>query len=243
MIDGVTSRALDRLDARMEDLSNQYEPGYIPTLDDDNKTSGPRAVASLDELHTTAPQDTFYVCVDAQGRRFYTRDGAFDLQESALRTKDGSSVLGFLPDAPAGSSPQALGVDPIDAVLGRASDAKIDADGTFEYSRKTIDPRTGAAKSERVVVGRLALARFPDGTRITAADGVHATAPAGVEAMLGVPKSDSFRGLVVHSDDRGGIDIQAGLSHLRESFLAFNVMQSAQNAHGHTDQVAMDLIK
>ncbi len=243
MIDGVTAQTLEQLDVRTEDVRHQFDPGYIPVLDEDRKTTGTRAVNSLDALHTTAPQDAFYAGVDAHGRRFYTRDGAFDLQSFHLRTADGSSVLGYPANAKPGSEPQPLDIDRNDYVLGNVHDAKIGEDGTFEYTRKTADPKTGAETSERVVVGRLALARFPAGTRIEAADGVHVTARAGEEPTLGMPSTEGFGTLLAHSDDRGGIDIQQGLSHLRDAFVAYTAIQSAKNAHGHTDKIAMDLIK
>ena len=243
MIDATTARALERIEARVDDVGHQFDPGYIPVLVDDRRTSSPRSTPSLDPLHATAPQDAYYVTADALGRRAYSRDGAFRLCDGALQAPDGSAVLGYLAGATAADAPQALRVDPVDAALGRASDARIEADGTLAYSRKTIDPKSKAAHTERVVVGRVALARFPAGTRVDAADGVHVTAPAGVAPILGTPKSDAFASLVTHSDDRGGIDIERGLSRLRDAFLSFSALQSAHNAHGRTDKVAMDLIK
>ena len=242
MIDGVTAQALEQLDVRTEDVRHQFDPGYVPVLDED-RDPGTRAVNSLDALHTTAPKGAFYAGIDAHGRRFYTRDGAFNLQSYHLRMADGSAVLGYPANAEPGSAPQPLDIDQTDFVMNRVSDAKIGGDGTFEYTRKTVDPKTGAAKAERVVVGRLALARFPAGTRVEASEGNHVTAEASAEPTLGMPSTGDFAELLVHSDDRGGIDIQQGLAHLRDAFVAYSAIQSAKSAHGHTDKVVMDLIK
>lgn len=243
MIDGLTSRALDEIDARVNDMSNQFKPGYVPALDEDRSVGTVHAVRSLDPLHSAAPDGAYYVGLDAQGRRFYSRDGAFSLVDGQLRMRDGSAVLGYTTNASGDERFGTLSVDPVDFALGRAKGASIEEGGSLAYSRTVVDPKTNKPKSEWVVVGRLALARFPSGTQVDAADGVHVTAPAGTEPALGKPNDGSFGTLVTKMDDRGGIDMMRGLTHLRDAFLAFSAMQSAESAHGKTEKIAMDLIK
>jgi flagellar basal body rod protein FlgG len=243
MIDGLSARALDEIDARVNDLSNQFKPGYVPVLDEDRSVRSVHAVRSLDPLHAAAPEGAYYLGLDAQGRRFYSRDGAFALVDGHLRMPDGSDVIGYTSNSAGEERLSLLAVDPVDAALGRAQDPGVEADGSLVYSRSVVDPKTGKPKAERVVVGRVALARFPSGTQVDAADGVHVTAPAGVEPSLGKPNADGFGSLVTKMGDRGGIDMMRGLTHLRDAFLAYGAMQSAKNAHGKTDKIAMDLIK
>ena len=240
MIDAASAQALDDIAARVKDLSNEFRPGYVAAFDDDRLTGAVAATKSLDPLHSVAPADTYYVANDAQGRRFYTRDGAFRFVNGELRTADGSAVLGY----PAGATQlQAMRADPVDAALGRITDGHVETDGTLAYTRTAIDPQTGAAKHERIVVGRIVLARFPSGMQLDAADGVHITAPANVEPQIGTAGNAGFGTLIAQSDDRGGVDMKRGLMHLRDAYLAFSAMQSAHNARGKTDKVVMDLVK
>jgi flagellar basal body rod protein FlgG len=243
MIDGLSARALDEIDSRVNDLSNQFKPGYVPVLDEDRSVGSVNAVRSLDPLHAAAPEGAYYVGLDAQGRRFYSRDGAFALVDGKLTMRDGSEVVGYTANAAGEERLSTLRIDPVDSALGRVQGAGVEADGSLVYARSVVDPKTGKPKGERVVVGRVALARFPAGTQIDAADGVHVTAPTGVEPALGTPSADGFGTLVTKMDDRGGVDMMRGLTHLRDAFLAYSALQSAQGAHGKTDKIAMDLIK
>ncbi len=240
MIDGASAQALDDIAARVKDLSNQFRPGYVPVLDDDRMDGGVHAIKSLDALHAVAPESTYFAASDAQGRRFYSRDGAFQLVGGALQTREGAAVLGYGPGA---TTLQPLRSDRVDGTLGRIADAKIEADGTVAYMRKAVDPQTGKPKTERVVIGRIALAQFPSGVHVDAADGVHVTAPAGTEPRIAAAGSGGFGSLIPQSDDRGGIDMKRGLTHLRDAYVAFSALQSAHNAKGKTDKVVMDMVK
>jgi hypothetical protein len=240
MMDATSARLFAEIEARSADLTNQFVPGFMPADDSDRQTSV-RATQSLDPMSTVAPADAYYVGQDAQGRRFYSRESALRLEEGVLRTRDGSAILGFA-DGPSGD-PVVLAADPVDVALGRVSDPHVDANGNVAYTRNTIDPKTAEVKPEQIVVGRIALARFPAGTRIDAADGVHITAPAGVEPRVGRPGEGEFAKLLPQSTDLGQIDMTKGLMHLRDAYLAFSALQSAKHARGNTDKVAMDLIK
>ncbi len=227
--------------SRVRDLSHVFSPGFVPVNDDDRRRAGAvAATASLDPLHVVAPDQTYFVSIDAQGRRCYSRDGAFTLQNGELRTRDGAAVVGY----PAGDGDMGpLQTDRVDAALGRVSDARLDANGYLSYVRTPVDPRTGSAKPERVTVGRVVLARFPSGVQLDAADGVHVTAPAGVEPHLAAAGTDGLGNVIPQSDDLGGVDMKRGLMHLRDAYLAFNALQSAKSVSGKNDKLVMDLVK
>ncbi len=241
MIDSTTSSALDAIERSVSDMTGQYRAGYVPKLDEDRLQGSARTAPSLDPMHAVPPTDTYFVGVDALGRRSYSRDGALSIVDGKVTLPGGSIAMGY----PQGSEgePAPLALPSTDGTLNRAVGAHVEADGTIAYDRGVIDPKTQAKKTERVVVGRLALATFPPGTRIAAADGVHATVPAGVESRLGRPGQDGFGKIVPRADDRGGVDLQRGISHLREAYLAFSVLQSAHGARGKTDKTVMSLLK
>ena len=240
-MDATSAQLFAQAEARAADLSNQFVPGFIPA-DDSDRASSIRATRSLDPMSTVAPADAYYVAQDAQGRRFYSRESALRLEDGVLRTRDGSVILGFS-DGQTGGAPNTLVADPVDVALGRISDPHVDANGNVAYTRNTIDPKTAEVRPEQIVVGRIALARFPAGTQIDAADGVHITAPGGVEPRIGRPGEGEFAKLIPQSTDLGQIDMAKGLLHLRDAYLAFSALQSAKHARGHTDKIAMDLVK
>jgi flagellar basal body rod protein FlgG len=243
MIDGLAAKAYDEIEARVEDLKNEFRSGYQPKHGDSALSGSTNHVSSLDPMNAVAPDKSYYVCVDAQGRRFYTRDSNLKFESGELRTSDGHAVLGFSYADEYDTAPKPLVADKVDVTMRRIGNAHVDADGSVAYTRTVVDPRTGEQKTETVTVGRIALARFPAGTRLDSADGLHGTAPSGVDPTYGRPGEGEFALLAPKSRDLGGVDMVAGLSHLREAYLAFNAIQSAHGARGKTDKTAMDLIK
>jgi hypothetical protein len=177
------SAALDRVAERAADVQRAFTPGALPEHDD-VATAGSSSDFTLDPLCVRVPDDAYLVTRDAQGRTAYTRDGAFALRDGHLTETGGGPILGL---RAGGSTPAELSVDPVDAALGRVNDPRIEPDGSFVYTRNIVDPRTGAGATQRVTVGRIALARFPAGTRLETSDGIHGFAPPGVAARDGVP--------------------------------------------------------
>ncbi|HEY1883836.1 MAG TPA: hypothetical protein VGG51_12435 [Candidatus Cybelea sp.] len=173
------SAALDRITERAADVRRAFVPGSVPQHDD---VATPAAISdfTLDPLSVCAAGGLYFVARDARGETGFTSDGSFALHNGRLEDRDGRAICGL-----DGSSRLVeLRVDPIDEALGRAANARVEADGSLAYDRTSIDPRSGIRESRRIVAGRLALARFPAGTRLSESDGLH-IAPPGVDAQLG----------------------------------------------------------
>ncbi len=242
MISRATSDALERVAQRAQDALAAFTPGAVPQR---GVTLGPapRAQFSLDPLSVAAPPDAFFVTAGRDGSPRYTRDGTFSLRGDALVASDGSPVLGYTGPSGPGSLPAPLHIDPSDAALARHADLHLDATGALTYTRPTIDPRTGARTNERIVAGRIALARFPAGTAPTRIDGTHVTAPPGILPHLGTPGDATFAGLRTNARDGGGIDIDTALDRLADAYTAFSAMRAAFAARGSTDRTATELVK
>lgn len=239
MIDRSTSAGLEKIASRERDAAHAYKPGFVPESSDVARPSRP--VAVQDPLSVAAPQSAYFLGIDAGGKVAFSREGAFEITKGELRGSDGRPVLGFALDDRSALAP--LRIDPYDAALGRVSDARVDADGTFGYTRTSIDPRTGARRSERVVVGRVAIARFPAGTQPARVDAAHVVPPAGVKAQIGVPGDGSFPALAPHSRDLGSVDIIASLEKMKEAYDAFEAQRAAYHARGDVEKTTMDLVK
>ncbi len=241
MIDRATSDALGRIAARASDALGSYDAGFEPALSDAT-TRATRWTPSLDPLSVAAPSGDYFVSRDATGAVRYSRDGGFVFANGELRTRDGAAVLGV----PAGSTSATLAplrIDGVDAVLGRVAAARIDADGTVTAERASIDPRTGERRVERVVLGRIALARFPAGSAPERIDATHVRAPGGVAPALGYPGTGDRGALRVGARDLGRLDTVASLERLSEAYQEFEALSAAGGARGKLGRVAMDLLK
>jgi flagellar basal body rod protein FlgG len=238
MIDSATARALAEIAERARDLLRSGTPGFEPERDD---VRGPsRIVPDSDSLSVAAPPGAWFVTAESDGRRSYTRDGSFALRDGKLVTRGGGPVYGFSGESSA-SAP--LAIDPVDASLGRARDARIEPGGTLAYTRTAIDPRTGAARPERVVAGTLALARFPAGSASVRRDADLLRAPAGTEPHLGRPGDGNFGGVATNSRDRGRFDFDLGLVRLQEAYTALAAARAVTSARGTFTRTAFDLVK
>ncbi len=237
-LNAAMSAALDRIAERAADVRRAFTPGAVPEHDDVLTTSA-ASDFTLDPLAVSAPDHAYFITVDDAGKSAYTRDGSFSLRGGALVDGGGRFVCGV---RVMGEAPAQLRVDPVDESLGRVRDAHVDRDGTFAYRRETIDPRTAARESQRVVVGRLALARFPAGTRLLG-DGDEMQAPPGVTPEIGVPGDERFAPLATMQRDRSRIDIDESLIRLKDAYLRFDALQAAEAAKGHLGKTAMDLVK
>jgi hypothetical protein len=239
MIDSAVSAGLERIAARERDVRGAYEPGFTPEASD--AARAPRIARSDDPLSVTAPDGAYFAISDADGRLRLTRDGAFTIHDGVLADRDGRAALGFAVGDRSRVLP--MRVDPIDVALGRASNAHVDADGTFAYTRTSVDPRSGERRSERVVVGRVALARFPAGTQPVRLDGAAVAAPAGVAPQFGVPADGMFAPLHAHSRDLGRMDVIVGIEKMREAYEQFEALRAANHTRGSFEKTTMDLLK
>ena len=233
--------AYERVLSRAQDLRDAFRAGAVP-LNDDVRT-GPRIVPSSDPLSAVPPPGAWFVTRGADGVRAYERDGALALDDGVLRTRGGAEVLGYPGGAARGAVPVPLRIPEIDRALGRAADARVESDGTVAYARAAIDPRTGARGAERVVLGRLALARFPAGTQPARLDTTRVAAPHGVVPHLGTPGDGTFPALATGSRDAGAIDIAAGVARLDEAYRAFEALGAAVKSRASMQKTVVDLVK
>jgi len=233
--------AYDRIAARAQDVREVFRSGAIPLNDD---VRAPAAAApSPDPLSVVPPPGAWIVTRAADGTRAYERDGAFSLADGVMRTRDGAEVLGYPRGDARGTVPAPLRVPAVDAALGRASDARIEPDGSVAYSRATIDPRTGVRRDERVTLGRIALARFPAGTHPQRLDAARVAAPPGVAPHLGTPGDGTFAPLATFSRDPGAIDLAASVAKLDEAYRAFEAIGAAVRSQSSLTKTAVDLVK
>jgi flagellar basal body rod protein FlgG len=233
--------AYERVLSRAHDLRDAFRAGAVP-LNDDVRTA-PYVTASSDPLSVVPPPGAWFVTRGADGVRAYERDGALSLEGGVLRTGTGAEVLGYPGGEARGAIAIPLRVPATDRALGRAADARVENDGTVAYTRAAIDPRTGARSAERIVLGRVALARFPAGTQPARLDGTRVAAPHGVAPHLGTPADGTFPALATSSRDAGAIDVAAGVARLDEAYRAFEALGAAVKSRSHIDKTAVDLVK
>ncbi|HTD34667.1 MAG TPA: hypothetical protein VK665_13445 [Candidatus Elarobacter sp.] len=233
--------AYERVLSRAQDLRDAFRAGATP-LNDDVRTA-PNVVPSADPLSFVPPPGAWLVTRGADGARAYERDGALSLESGVLRTRSGADVLGYPGGEARGAIPVPLRVPDTDRALGRAADARVEPDGTVAYARAAIDPRTGARGTERVVLGRIALARFPAGTHPARIDGTRVAAPHGVVPHLGTPADGAFAELATSSRDAGAIDVAAGVARLDEAYRAFEALGAAVKSRASVQKTAVDLVK
>lgn len=230
--------ALDRIAERAADVRRAYTPGAIPKYDD---VASPGIISdfTLDPLSVVAPEGCYFVS-DDHGRQTYTRDGAFAIRGGRLVNAEGLPILGLRHGS---AAPSELRVDPIDEALGHLHQLAMERDGTLAYRREYLDPRTGSREFQRVVVGRVALARFPAGTRLKTDDGGSCSAPENVSAQIGVPEANGFPPLEPMRRERGRIDVDQSLARLKDAYIAFDALQAAEAAKAHLGKTTMDLLK
>ncbi|HTX55913.1 MAG TPA: hypothetical protein VMD47_02325 [Candidatus Acidoferrales bacterium] len=238
-INAAMQDALDRIAARAQDVQRAYTPGALAQFGDvasEHASSRP----ALNPLSVAPPPDAYFLSTDARGRTVYTRDGCFRIANGTLVGSDGAPVLGRVSRSGANT---ALRIDPVDDALGRASDVRVERDGTLAYDRVVVDPRSGVRERERVAVGQLALARFPAATKLVAVDADHYLPPPGTVPHVGSAGDGNFAGLEPMRQTGSGIDFDRSLERLEEAYLAFDALQSAHRAQGELGKTAMDLLK
>lgn len=238
-VNTATERSLDLISQRAADVYKAFTPGALPEHSD-VETGAPQSRAVLDPLAVSAPGDDFFMTFDERGRTTYTRDGDFRLESGTLVGSNGRPVLGYSGN---GTTPSELRVDPVDDALGRARNVHIEADGSVVYDRRAVDPRTGIAQTQRVSIGRLALARFPAATKLTnAGDGTIVPQPA-IVPHVGRASDGNFGTLSPMRRDESRIDLNRSLERLHDAYIAFDALSAVHKAQGQTGKVAMDLLK
>jgi flagellar basal body rod protein FlgG len=233
------SAALERITDRAADVRRAFTPGALPAHDD-VATADPVADFTLDPLSVAPPQDTYFLTKDSRGEPAYTRDGSFVMRDGTLTGAQGAPILGI---RSSGGDVVDLRIDPVDGALHRVNAARIEPDGSFVYERSAIDPRSGALGSQRVVVGRVALVRFPAGTRLPENDGDTLAAPTGVVPERGLPGDGAFSRLAPMRRERSRVNLDESLALLKEAYISFDALQAAEAAKGHLGKTAMDLLK
>jgi flagellar basal body rod protein FlgG len=233
------SAALDRITERAADVRRAFTPGASP-LYSDVATAAERSDFTLDPLSVAPPDDAYFLVADDHGRTTYTRDGAFAVIGGRLVDSRGFSVLGRrAADAALGE----IRIDAVDVALGRAANVRVTADGGIAYARAAIDPRTGTRDANDVVVGRIALARFPAATKLHTADGRTFFAPPGTNANVGFAGDKMFGSLRPMHRARSRVDLDVSLMRLKDAYIAFDALTAAQTARDHFDKAAMDVVK
>jgi len=240
MLNAATAAALDRIARRANDVLHAYEPGFAPA-DGAAASTRVRALPQNDPLAVVAPEGAYFLTPAADGAARYSRDGGFRVVGGALVSRDGSPVFGYA--AGAGGRLAPLRIDSVDRAVGGVGNPRVERDGTFCYTRTSLDPRSGAKREERVDVGRVALARFPAGTLPVRLDGTHVGAPSGVSPHVGRPADGNFAALAVGARDLGGVDILAGLRRLQEAYMNFEALDAARQAGLGVEKTSLDLVK
>ena len=238
MVSASSMKALDEIARRQQDLRAAFTPGATPVRNDVARTA--QSTFTLDPLSAVAPADAYFIGTDERGRQTYSRDGTFHLQNNMLLDRSGQPVLGY--ERTTGALAP-LRVDPVDVALGRTADLQIAADGSVSYGRLAIDPATGRQEQTRVVVGRLALARFSAATKLQPLDATRSLAPPNVVPHTGLAGDGNFGAIVPHQQELSRIDFDLGIERLQEAYLAFDALRAAHSAQGNVEKTAMDLLK
>jgi flagellar hook protein FlgE len=191
-------------------------------------------------MSVSAPEGTYFITCDSRRDLTFTRDGSLAVRDGRLVDAQGRTVCGL---RESDNTPIALSVDAVDDALGRIEQPTIERDGSVVYRREVIEPRTGVREFARVVIGRIALARFPAGTKLDATEGNELHAPKNVAPQLGLPGDAQFGLLAPMHRERSRIDIDQGLIRLKDAYLSFEALAAAEAAKSHLGKTAMDLVK
>jgi len=217
LIADATARALESVASRERDLARVFP-----------------------QMQSLTPPDAYFVTRDETGRLLFTRNDSLFLRDGTLTDANGREILGY---RTAGSALSPLRADPVDLSLGVTANAQIGPDGAVTYARQAIDPRSGERRLQYVSLGRLAVARFPAGTRLPAGEGLYSAAPAGVAPHIGVPGDGNFAPLASPLKQSREGDLDLGLQRLQEAYLALDALRAASSAQGSVQKTAMDLLK
>jgi len=221
-----TARALENIVARERDVLDVFPAQSEAELPG--------------RLQCEPPAGTYFVTTNGDGSRAFVRPAAMYFQGGELTDGNGRAILGYKSK---GSPLSPLRADSVDSALGWTGAARIGSDGVVGYERSTIDPLTGDRRAQYITVGRIALARFPAGTKLAAGGGSVSAAPTGVAPHLGVPGDGSFALLESYAPQSLDRDLDDGLQRLQEAYLSLDALRAAGAAHGSLQKTAMDLLK
>jgi flagellar basal body rod protein FlgG len=238
LISNAATRALDEIAARERDVLHAFAPGAMPEHGDVTRPASSQP--TIDPLSVALPADTYFLTSDDRGRSLFTRNGSFSMNGGTLVDAQGRAILGY---ANSGATLAPLTADPVDAALGFTLSARIEQDGSITYERSTIDPRTGRRETQRIWIGRLALARFAAGTKLQVVDAQHAAAPPGIVPHVGYAGDGNFGSLTINARESSSIDIDASLERLQEAYVALDAIRAAGDARGNVVKTTMDLLK
>ena len=219
LIGDSTARALDAIAAREREVLNIF-----PQTDSLERSG---------QLHCEPPPGCYFIAREENGVRTFLRPSALYFSGGVLTDGNGRPILGYTAPT-AALSP--LRTEPVDSALGWAGEAHIGSDGVVGYDRSVIDPLSGDRHAQYVTIGRLAVARFPAGTKVTGAP------PQGIEPHLGVPGEGGFAALNTAQKpfDR---ELDDGLQRLQEAYLSLDALRAAGDAQGSVQKTTMDLLK
>lgn len=240
MIDASVATLLHALETTSEDRAHAFEPGYEPINRDLAARSSRTVVDADNPLAVVVPRDA-YIAVTGPGGTSYTRNGQLRFEDGALHAANGDAVLGWPPGANVNQPPIPLRADPVDAALGRCREIAVAPDGTLSYARTSVDAKRGKVGVEHVVVGRIALARFPAGTRLERAAADALVPGEGIEpSALAVPNTLGFGELSIHRREVASVDVVKATVRWAEAVQAYQALAQAQGAGIRT---ALDLVK
>ncbi len=241
MIDASVASMLHTLDTIGNDRAHAFDPGYEP-VNRDLASRSTRTIADVDNPLAVIVPPGAYLAVQGPAGAAYSRDGQLRFEDGELRTSAGDTVLGWAPGANLNLPPQPLRADPVDAALGRCKDVSVAADGTLSYQRTAVDARHGRVGHEKVVIGRVALARFPAGTKLERA-GNDAALPADglAPAALAAPNTLGFGELRTHRREVASVDFVKATTRWTEAVQAYYALVEARSHDG--SKTVMDLVK
>jgi len=228
LISDSTARALENVGAREREL--------LRTLPAQDTDGDPYAA----QIPCEAPPGDYFMTRDDAGRRLFMRCSSIYVNGAALTDGNGRPLLGF---SGPGAALMPLHLDPVDASLGLAQNVRVGADGVVTYDRAAVEPSTGGRTFQRLTIGRLALARFPAGTRLNPVDDSYGSPPPGVAPHVGVPCQDGFSPLTTPAHSPRNGDLDSGLMRLQEAYLALDALRAAGAAQGSVQKTVMDLLK
>lgn len=233
------ANAVEDMEKRADDLRLVFTGGAQLNFDDALRAEHVELTGN--PLSVALPADTYLVSGES-AKPSYTRDGALEVRDGVLVSSNGVPVLGFV-EGDSSGVPRALRIDANDALLGRAQDIRVEPDGVFGYARSLLDPKTEASSVERVVIGRLALARFPAATRLQRLDATHVSAPRGVVPFVGSPNDGNFISIETQRRAVGRIDSDAAISRLQDAYLAMRALSATERSQNAFARSAFDLLK
>jgi flagellar basal body rod protein FlgG len=233
------ARAVESVEQRAEDLRLLYTSGAQPNYSDAVREE--RIEPARDALSIALPPDSYLLAGDPNKPTF-TRDGSLAVRDGLLVDGSGAPVLGFVQDDRSGV-PRELRIEKNDALLERAQDVRVEPDGVFGYARTIVDPKTLQARVERVIVGRIALARFPAGTQLQRVDGTHARPPASVVPFVGTPNDGHFSAIFPQRRAIGRIDPDSAIARLQDAYLALRALGALERTKNGLIRGALDLVK